>query len=147
MRYLALDVGDERIGLALSDETGLLARPLAIVERIAGAASFCHIAELVAHYRVERLVVGMPYLPDGSRGKQIESTEAYVAGLVKHIDTPIAYWDERYSSEQADAIIAQQSHRRRKRKGNDDIAAAVILQEYLDHARQSSHGTAGGPHT
>ena len=132
MRILCLDVGDERIGLALSDELGMVARPLEIVRRVAGPASFRRMVALCEKHGVERIVVGLPLLMDGSPGKQVQSTEAYVAGLRTHTDLPITYWDERLSSQKADAIIAQNRQRRKQPTHNDAVAAAVILQEYLD---------------
>ena len=136
MRVLCLDVGDERIGLALSDELGLLARPLEIVQRVAGPASFHRIVALVEEYGVDRIVVGMPYRMDGRKGKQVQSTEAYVAGLERHTSLPIIYWDERLSSQAADAIMAQNRRRHRGTEHNDAVAAAVILQEYLDNVQR-----------
>ena len=138
MRILCLDVGDERIGLALSDELGMVARPLEIVGRVAGPASFRRILALCEQHRVQRIIVGLPVLMDGSSGKQVQSTEAYVAGLRTHTDLPIAYWDERLSSQKADAIIAQNRRRRRQPTHNDAVAAAVILQEYLDRQDRCS---------
>jgi putative Holliday junction resolvase len=143
MRYLALDVGDERIGLALSDETGQLARPLTIIRRVSGPTSFHHIAQLVQEHGIDQIVVGLPLLPDGSSGTQVASARAYVAGLARHVTTPIVYWDERYSSETADQIIAGNRKRARRPAHNDDVAAAVILQGYLDRER-TAHGAAMG---
>ena len=133
MRALCLDVGNERIGLALSDDLGLLARPLEIVLRVSGPASYHRIVALVEQYGIDRIVVGLPCLMDGSSGKQVASTEAYVAGLQTHTSIPIVYWDERLSSQAADAIIARNRRRHRHTTHNDAVAAAVILQEYLDN--------------
>ena len=139
MRHLALDVGDERIGVAISDADGLLARPLEVIARRPGPSSFLRIAEIVAKERVQVIVVGLPLLPDGTEGKQVESTRAYVRGLVQYVDVPIVYWDERYSTDRAMQIMIQnRSKRRRRQQMADAVAAAVILQEYLDNR-------AGGP--
>ena len=78
MRCLALDVGDERIGVAISDENGTMARPLEIIARKAGPSSFQRIAALVAEQGVALIVVGLPLLPDGSEGAQARSTRAYL---------------------------------------------------------------------
>jgi putative Holliday junction resolvase len=145
VRHMALDVGDERIGVALSDQSGFLARPLEIIARRPGPSSFVRIAEIIAQYGVELIVVGLPLMPDGSEGEQVRSTRAYVAGLTQHADVPIVYWDERLTTFRAREIIAEQESVRgrggrrktgtrsgKRRRRDDAIAAAVILQEYLD---------------
>ena len=133
MRVLALDVGDERIGVAISDSEGFLARPVEVLLRRPGPSSFLRVTEIVAENQVGLLVVGLPLLPDGSEGKQVRSTQAYVAGLKAHLDTPIVYWDERDSTVRAAEIMAENGRsERRQRQEIDAVAAAVILQGYLD---------------
>ena len=133
MRYLALDVGDERIGVAVSDEMGLLARPLEVIRRASGPSSFLHLAEVVTKEGIGAIIVGLPVLADGSEGTQVRSTKAYVSGLSAYIEIPLVYWDERYSTNRASEImIANQRKRRRRKESIDAVAAAVILQEYLD---------------
>jgi putative Holliday junction resolvase len=139
MRYLALDVGDERIGVAITDPTGALVRPLEVVRRVSGPASFLRIAQIVADYQVGELVVGLPLLPDGSEGAQVRSTRAYLRGLVNYVQIPIVLWDERGSTVAADEILtANARSQRRRRRVIDAVAAAVILQSYLDEAREGS---------
>jgi len=130
MRYLALDVGEERIGIAVSDETGLIARPLKTVARGPGPVSFLRIADIVSEKGVEAIIVGLPLLLDGSKGKQVQSTKAYVRGLTAHVGVPIEYWDERYSTNRAKEIIEANG----SGYSLDAVSAAVILQEYLDRA-------------
>lgn len=133
MRHLALDVGDERVGVAISDEEGRLARPLEVIARRPGPQGFKRLAELVARYEVACIVVGLPLLADGTEGKQVRSTRAYVRGLQAHTDAPIVYWDERGSTSRANQImVAEGASRRRRRRQSDAVAAAVILQAYLD---------------
>ncbi len=132
MRYMALDVGEERIGIAISDETGLVARPVETIVRESGPASFERIADIVREKGVDTIVVGLPLLLDGSRGKQVRSTRAYVRGLTTHVEVPITYWDERYSTNRAREIMIEN----RSKHSLDAIAAAVILQEYLDRVEQ-----------
>ena len=128
-RLLALDVGDERIGVAVGDETGTLARPLTTIRRVSGAQSYQKLAELIQLHDVSAIVVGLPLLPEGDRGKQVRSTEAYVRGLKMHISLPVCYWDERDSTRHARQI----QHRTGDRRHSvDAVAAAVILQTYLD---------------
>jgi len=136
MRYLALDVGNERIGLAVSDELALLVRPLEVVRRGSGPGSFLRIAEIIEELRIGTIVVGLPLLPSGGAGAQVRSTEAYVRGLRKRVDTPIVMWDERDSSTQASDILSQSGTRSARRRSRlDAVAAAVILQSYLDAHR------------
>jgi len=133
MRCLALDVGDERIGVAISDARGCLARPLEVIPRRAGASSFVRLAEIVAAQGVEQIVVGLPLLADGSEGKQAQSCRAYVDGLRKYVSVPICWYDERGTTRRATEILAENNaSRRRRRQASDQVAAAVILQHYLD---------------
>jgi len=133
MRCLALDVGDERIGVAISDSNAFLARPLVVVARRPGPSSFLQIAEIIAENGVELVVVGLPLLPDGTEGKQVRSTRAYVRGLRRHIGIPVVYRDEWSTTRRATEIMVQSGRgRRRQRRARDAVAAAVILQEYLD---------------
>lgn len=131
-RLLALDVGDERIGVALSDERGELARPLMVIARRAGPASFRRIAALVEEHGVGRIVVGLPLLPDGREGRQVDSVRAYVRGLQRHVQAPIVLWDERDSTAEAREVMAANRPGARRPRGQDDaVAAAVILQRYI----------------
>jgi len=133
MRYLSLDVGNERIGLAVSDESALLVRPLEVVRRGSGPGSFLRIAEIVDELAIGTIVVGLPLLPGGGAGAQVRSTEAYVRGLRKRVGTPIVMWDERNSSSEASDILSHsESSSARRRSRLDAVAAAVILQSYLD---------------
>jgi len=137
MRILALDIGEERIGIAISDTLGFLARPLEVIPRQPGPASFQRIAQIVTQNQVRRIVVGLPLLPDGRKGKQVRSTEAYTRELAKYVQVPIEYWDERYSTDRADEIMIESGRKRKHRQRmRDAVAAAVILQEYLDAKRE-----------
>ena len=127
MRYLALDVGDEYIGVAISDEGGSLARPLEVLRRGSGPASFLQIARIIEAEKVGAIVVGLPLLPDGREGRQVRSTRAYV---------PINLWDERDSTQEAAETLAEiGARRKRHRERIDAVAAAVILQSFLNEKR------------
>ena len=157
MRFLALDVGEERIGVAVSDERGFLARPLEIIARKAGPASFQRVAALVAEYDVGLIVAGLPLLADGTEGKQARSTRAYIRGLGGHLAVAVVLWDERLSTQQARAILSEtagpsdlgdehRSHgtRKKQRRADDAVAAAVILQEYLNAQSESKDRASDG---
>ncbi len=133
MRYLALDVGDARIGVAVSDAGAMLARPLEVIARSRGSASFERIQALVDEYLVGAIVVGWPLLPDGSEGEQVRSTAAYLDGLRRHVTVPILRYDERDTTNRAaDLGRAAARSRHRRAKQLDAMAAAVILQSFLD---------------
>lgn len=138
-RLLALDVGDERIGVAISDELGLLARPYGVMQRVAGPESFVRLARIVECEGVGRIIVGLPLLADGTEGKQVRSTQAYVRGLTPYVAVPIVYWDERYTTQEArDLISRMDSRRRREPVAIDAAAAAVILQDYINEQTEDA---------
>ncbi len=133
MRYLALDLGDRRIGIAISDATGLIARPLEVMKRTSRAADFAHVAELIEKHDVETLVVGLPLNMDATEGPQAAWVRDYSAELAKVVECPLHLWDERLSTEDAEKIIHQQGKTvRQTKEWIDAVAAAVILQNFLD---------------
>ena len=136
-RVMALDVGERRIGVAVSDETGVIATPVATVHRDTG--DLAEIARLVAAWEVDRLVVGLPTGLSGREGPQAASVRAYAAALERHLgpEPPIDFWDERLTTAIAErALIAAGTRRARRRERIDAVAAAVILQSYLDARRR-----------
>jgi putative Holliday junction resolvase len=132
-RILALDVGDARIGIALSDETRLLASPAAIVERSAGDPAR-RVAELIGRHSASLLLVGLPRNMDGTSGFQARKAEKFareVAALAGGIE--VVFWDERLSTVEAHAIRQRGgASRKARRKPVDALSAAVILQSYLE---------------
>jgi putative Holliday junction resolvase len=130
---LALDVGDRRVGVAVSDPTRSLARPLTIIRRRSRREDFARIARLVEEQGATGLVVGHPLNMDDTVGPQARRTQRYAAALEQAVSVPIVLWDERLSSEEAaERLRAAARSRRKRQKHLDDAAAAVILQEYLD---------------
>lgn len=134
MRILALDLGDRRIGVALSDSTGTLARPLEIFRRTSRAADFAHIAALVTKHAVSTVVIGLPLNMDGSEGPRSAWVRDYSAALTEALEVPVVLWDERLSTVEATDILHQQG-RRADKAVVDAFAAAVILQSYLEHLK------------
>ncbi|MEA3368271.1 MAG: Holliday junction resolvase RuvX [Planctomycetota bacterium] len=136
MRVLGLDLGKRRVGVAVSDPDGTIARPL-VQFRVAGRGQIVEtVQRLVAEQGAARVVVGLPLLLDGTPGEQVRWTEGVARALAGAIDVPVETWDERFSTDEADAIMDRSGQRGRDRKGRRDmVAAAVILQSYLD-ARQ-----------
>jgi len=133
MRVLGLDVGDKRIGVALSDETGLLASPLSTLQRVGPRQDPKTIAALVREHGVAVIVVGLPYNLDGSIGPQAEKVRAFAEALKPVVRVPVRFWDERLTSVEAEQILAEREVPWQRRKGLvDQVAAVLILQGYLD---------------
>ena len=120
---MALDYGAARTGVAVSDPTGTLARPLCVVERASSDAGLDELAELVATEQVDRVVVGMPLTLRGERGEQARATEAFVAALAARLDVPVDTYDERFTTG-----LAQRTP---SRVPEDARAAAHLLSSYL----------------
>ena len=127
MRALALDYGAARTGVAVSDATGTLARPLGVVERAASEAGLESLARLVAEHDAEVVVVGMPLTLRGEHGAQARETEVFVETLRSRLDVPVETEDERFTT-----ALAQQSS---GRAPEDAVAAAHLLQGWLERAR------------
>jgi putative holliday junction resolvase len=123
VRVLALDYGRARTGVAVSDPTGLVARPLCVVERAATEAGIARLVELVREEGVERVVVGLPLTLRGEHGEQAQETERFVESLRSALDVPVESFDERFTTD-----LADQSGTRAPR---DAAAAAHLLSSYL----------------
>ena len=140
---MALDVGDARIGVALSDETELLASALVTLRAVGPRKDAQAVAAAVREHEAGALVVGVPYRLDGSVGPQAEQVLAFVERLRRVLRIPVETWDERLTSVEAGERLAAAGVRGRERKARlDQAAAALILQEYLDSRR--ARGAAGG---
>lgn len=138
-RALALDVGERRIGVAISDELGLIASPLTTIERRQGDLET--IGSLVAGRGASCVVVGLPTGLSGREGPQAAAVRAFVEQLRAAIDAtvPIAFWDERLTTVVAERALREHGSRRNKHRAEvDAVAAAVILQGYLDAQRSQS---------
>lgn len=144
VRLLALDVGDARIGVALSDETGTLASGLVTLKAVGPRRDAQAVASLVREHGAGEVVVGLPLRLDGSLGPQGEKVMAFVERLRRVLRVPVVARDERLTSVAADERLAEAGVRRRDRKARiDQAAAALILQEVLDE-RSAVASPAGG---
>lgn len=142
MRILGLDVGRRRVGLAISDASGTLARPLKTLQ-----VTDANLIEVVSSEvlrlsgeddGVAMVVVGLPRRLDGSPSEQTVAVEAFVEALRGRLSIPVACEDERLSSREAESRLAVRERDWRKRKANlDAAAAAVILQDFLDRQDRS----------
>jgi putative Holliday junction resolvase len=137
-RILALDVGERRIGLAISDPEGLVAVPLRILERTKDAADLRAIADVAHAEGVETLLVGNPISMTGHIGPQAQRVRSFGHRLAQTANLPLVLWDERLSSAEAERFAPSGRHGRRRgsrRVPTDDVAAALVLQSYLDRMR------------
>lgn len=133
MRILGIDHGTKRIGLAISDELGVIAQPLEFVAAEPFDKFLARLKEIIREKEVELLLVGMPRNMDGSYGPAALKVETFVAVLNETVGIPIKMWDERLTSAQANRFLIQANVRREKRKEKvDKTAAAILLQSYLD---------------
>ena len=145
MRLLGLDVGDRRIGLALSDESATLASGLRTIVRAGLKKDLRELAELVSEHEVAEVVVGLPRKLDGSEGPQARKVLGFVEALKKALRIPVATWDERFTTVAAEhALIEGGVSRGRRKDLVDKVAAVLILQNYLDY-RKAADAEAGDP--
>jgi len=133
MRILALDHGTVRIGVAVSDELGMLAHPLDPLPAEPAAGMLRALETLIREREIALILVGLPRNMDGSRGPAVEKVEAFVHWLRESIAIPVRTWDERLTTLQAHRMLAESGKREKERRGRvDSSAAAVLLQSYLD---------------
>ena len=137
MRILALDLGERHTGVAISDPTATIARPLETIDQRAKKEVRSAVARLVEEHGIETVVVGRPLSLNGHIGPQARLVDQFAEALAEQLDVPVVLWDERFSTATADEILRQtrkEKARRRARSNGeiDAIAAAVILQSYLD---------------
>ena len=139
MRALGLDVGERRIGVAVSDPDGTVAVPVTVIERKSEAAALGEITALIRDHDIDRIIVGMPLSLDGNLGKQAETVQAFEQSLKECTDVPVVDWDERLSTLHAERMMVEAGVKRGKRKRRlDSVAAAIILQGYLDRQRNET---------
>jgi putative Holliday junction resolvase len=136
MRVLALDIGEKRIGVAVSDPSGTVATPLVVLDAARAMGDGRELVGLAEEYDAELFVVGLPLSLDGSEGPQAMRVRSAAARLAGFVHVPFDFYDERLSSAEASRSMASAGVSSRDRRGNVDmVAAAIFLQSYLD-ARQ-----------
>lgn len=124
MKVVALDYGSARTGVAVSDPTGTIARPLGVVERAASEDGLAQVGRIVRDEGAERVVVGLPLTLRGARGEQAAETETFVAALRATVEVPVELYDERFTTD-----LAQQTA---GTAPEDALAAAHLLSSYLE---------------
>jgi len=135
---LGLDIGDKRIGVALSDSESILASPFTIIERSGERQDIEAIINIINEHQVKQIVVGLPRSMNGSIGRQAEKVKAFVQRLCSHTEIPVEFRDERLTTVSARRLMQAAQSKKTKRKARDDaVAAAIILQGYLDETQNS----------
>ena len=130
-RWLAVDHGDTRMGLAVGDTDACLVGPLKVISAEPLEAATDEIARLAADYGVDGIVVGWPINMDGTLGPQADEAKHFASHLAEITDRDVRLWDERLSSFEADKALAGQLTRNKRRQRQDALAAAAFLQDFL----------------
>lgn len=132
-RILALDVGKRRIGLAVSDPLGITAQGLPTLERTRIREDLAALSAIIAKYEVTRILAGDPIHMSGDRSRQSEYTREFADRLSKHTGLTVEFWDERWTSAQAERVLKESGISIEKRaRAVDRMSAVILLESYLD---------------
>jgi len=138
-RILAVDYGEKRIGLAVSDELGITASPLMTLARRSDDETVRQIAQLASKLRVTQIVVGLPRRTDAQEGEMERKVKAFAEKLRQAVSVPVVLFDERFTTRIAEQVLLEADLSRRKRKQvRDRLAAVILLQSYLDSQREAA---------
>ena len=144
-RILALDLGSRRIGLALSDELGLTAQGLPTLHRTTKQHDFDSLGAVITEHGVARIVVGHPVNMNGSEGPRARQAALFARTLANRCELPVALWDERLTTRQAQRVLRESGIGLEKRtKAVDRMAAVLILQSYMDSLQADTAGETPG---
>ena len=132
-RWLGLDLGHVRIGVALSDPLGMTAQPLTVLKSAGTQKDIMAIGELVNQYEVTQVIVGLPLNMDGTESATTKKVREFTTKLAGRLNVPVLFVDERLTSKQAERALIEGDVRREDRKGKiDKVAAALLLQSALE---------------
>ena len=132
-RVLGIDLGERHIGLAISDELGLVAQGLPTLNRLGLEGDLATLGEIIGKYEVQEVVVGCPRNMDGTLGGEAEKASAFAQELERAFEVRTVLWDERLTTRAAERLLIEAGMRRRKRRQVvDQVAAVLILQGFLD---------------
>lgn len=135
-KYLAIDLGEKRIGLALSDTLKIIAEPFDVFERTSRKADFTYIGRIASEQNVCKVVLGLPVTLGGTEGRMAAWARDYGRELGETLKLPVEFWDESLTSMQAERSLREQGLSSKQMKGRvDAVAAALILQSYLEAQR------------
>lgn len=133
MRILGIDMGDKRIGIAITDELELMAHSLKVIKRTNISDDVLQIKQLCENCKIEKIVIGLPLKLDGSSSIQTEKVRDFIDYFKKFFSIPIIEWDESLTTKQAEKYLIEMKVKKKKYKEMiDKLAAACILQSYLD---------------
>jgi putative Holliday junction resolvase len=137
-RILAVDYGEKRIGLAVSDELGITASPLMTLVRRSDDETVRQIAQLASKLQVTQIVVGLPRRNDAQEGEMERKVKAFAEKLRQAVSVPVVLFDERFTTRIAEQVLLEADLSRRKRKQvRDRLAAVILLQSFLEAQRMS----------
>jgi putative Holliday junction resolvase len=133
MRILAVDHGEKRIGLALSDPTGTIANPLTVIKHISRLMDAAQVANLVVEHGAELIVIGQSFDEEGRPNLAGRRAAKFAEALKEQTQIPVVFWDESFSTQDARATRIELGVSRKKRAGHQDaLAAVMILQSYIE---------------
>jgi len=136
VRVLGLDIGERRIGVAVSDPSGSVATPVKVLDTAKVLGDARVLKHLADDYEVELLVVGLPLSMDGSEGPQADAVRRIAKRVAQHLPVPMVFFDERLSSVQAKRVMTEAGVSDKDKRGKIDmVAASLFLQNYLDSRR------------
>jgi putative Holliday junction resolvase len=134
---MGLDIGDKRIGVAISDPLETLASPFTTVQRISNAVAISAILDIVKREEIDFVIAGIPISLDGSLGAQAKDVSDFTRELDGVLPVSVEQWDERYSTVEAERLLREAGYSSRDmRQRVDAVAASIILQSYLDHKQK-----------
>ncbi|MCX6353361.1 MAG: Holliday junction resolvase RuvX [Candidatus Aureabacteria bacterium] len=133
MRMLGLDVGERRIGMAISDPFGFTAQGAGFIERGSQERTLSLLREVVGRYNIGQIVMGFPLMMSGEEGESARNVRVFSEQIQRSLKIPVVLWDERLTTAEADKLMKTAGLSRKKRsKHIDEMAAQIILQSYLD---------------
>jgi putative Holliday junction resolvase len=135
-RILAIDFGDKRIGLAISDELGLTAQGLSTFQAIKNKSFILYLKGIIDEKKIEEIVIGLPKMMDGTLGEKAKQVQKLAEDIKGKFGISVALWDERLSSVQSEKILREMGEKyTREKQKIDQLSAILILQNYLDYKR------------
>lgn len=138
MRVLALDAGEKRIGVAVSDPLGIIAQGVTVIARRDPETDLNEIKRIVEEYKADSVVIGMPVNMDGTKGKSAEKVNEFVERLKGRLSIPVYTYDERLSTKESEKFLISADVSRKKRKQViDKMAAQLILESYLERLKHN----------
>ena len=138
-RLLAIDYGDVRMGLAVNDALGITAQGVCSFKRTSLKNDMEKIKEVMVSHHVEEIVVGMPFMPGGDKGRKAKEVDVFIGILKEHFPVPVVEWDERYTTVQAEEILDSSGVSLKKKKSVVDmLAATFILESYMENLKKKN---------